>query len=244
MSDTARHDATSPTEGRHTLTVRDVETMLAEAGVQRSHRHVLRLCQSGMLDAVKIPGGPSGAEWYVAPQSVPKAIGDLKQIDTQRARRIATQPAMSGLGAPADPLSSGTAIAGRVAAEHVTSTPSNNSERGETSPDMSRHDAPQDDIFTHPYVLRLEDRITKLEAKYEAQVRRTEDIQIKSQEKLLELQRMTAVGQSQTLAEFMLKARNWALGSPAESDEHSGSEHTASEPKPVDNSATRTNMTS
>jgi hypothetical protein len=40
-----------------------------------------------MLDAVKVPGGPSGEEWYVAPVSVPKAIGDLKQIDAQRAPR-------------------------------------------------------------------------------------------------------------------------------------------------------------
>src|SRR5438477_12583166 len=96
MSDTARHDAPQPDDLRHTLTVREVEALLANAGVQRSHRHVLRLCQSGMLDAVKIPGGPSGEEWYVAPASVPKAIGDLKQIDAQRARRSAPQQAVRG----------------------------------------------------------------------------------------------------------------------------------------------------
>ena len=56
MSDIPRHDAPQPDDVRHTLTVRDVERVLAEAGVQRSHRHVLRLCQSGMLDAVTIPG--------------------------------------------------------------------------------------------------------------------------------------------------------------------------------------------
>ena len=77
---------------------------------------------------------------------------------------------------------------------------------------VARHDASQLDIFEHPYVKRLEDRIDKLEAKYEAQVRRTEEIQIRSQEKLLELQRMTAVGQSQTLADFMIKAKDWILG--------------------------------
>ncbi len=95
-SDIARRDAPQPdiVEARHTLSVRDVELMFAQAGVQRSHRHVLRLCQSGMLDAVKIPGA-SGVEWYVAPASVPKAIGDLKQIDAQRARRSETQPAAS-----------------------------------------------------------------------------------------------------------------------------------------------------
>ena len=85
-----------------------------------------------------------------------------------------------------------------------------------TEPDMTRRVANDLDIFEHPYVKRLEDRIDKLEAKYEAQVRRTEDIQIRSQERLLELQRMTAVGQSQTLADFMLKAKSWLLGQGSE----------------------------
>ena len=68
------------------------------------------------------------------------------------------------------------------------------------------------DVYEHPYVRRLEQQIEKLEIKYEAQIRRTEDIQSRSQEKILELQRMTAVGQSETLAQFMLKAKDWFLG--------------------------------
>jgi hypothetical protein len=59
---------------------------------------------------------------------------------------------------------------------------------------------------------RLEDRVDKLEAKYEAQVRRTEEIQIHSQEKILELQRMTTIGQNKTLADYMLKAREFLIG--------------------------------
>ena len=60
MTDTeiARHVAPERDDVRHTLTVRDVEKLFADASVQRSHRHVLRLCQSGMLDAVRIPGTP------------------------------------------------------------------------------------------------------------------------------------------------------------------------------------------
>lgn len=83
------------------------------------------------------------------------------------------------------------------------------------------------DIFEHPYVRRLEDRIDRLEAKYEAQVRRTEEIQIKSQERLVELQRMTAVGQSQTLADFMLKAKHWVLGAGQEETGREGEQHAA-----------------
>ena len=68
-------------------------------------------------------------------------------------------------------------------------------------------------VYEHPYVLRLERQIDKLEQKLDDQIRRTELIQTASQERLLELQRMTAVGQSQTLANFMLKARDWFGGS-------------------------------
>ena len=99
MPDIARYSAPQPdtVAARHTLTVSQVEALLAQQGVQRSHRHVLRLCQNGMVDAVKVPGGPSGDQWYVAADSVPKAIGDLKQIDAQRAaRHSALQPAVAG----------------------------------------------------------------------------------------------------------------------------------------------------
>ena len=101
MPDIPSHDATQPDEARHTLTVRDVERMLAEAGVQRSHRHVLRLCQSGMLDAVKIPGGPSGEEWYVAAVSVPKAIGDLKEPGAHCLTKIVTGELIARTGGAA-----------------------------------------------------------------------------------------------------------------------------------------------
>ena len=211
MPDTARHGAPlpDPFEARHTLTVREVEVLLANAGVQRSHRHVLRLCQAGTLDAVKIPGGPSGEEWYVAPPSVPKAIGDLKQIDAQRARRDTLRPAVSEDDAAdkASKIDQDTARHG--APQHGTSSSQAIDEKGETQHAMPRHVVPEPDIFNHPYVKRLEDRVDKAEQKYEAQVRRTEEIQMKNQEQLVELQRMTAVGNSETLANFMLKAKDW-----------------------------------
>lgn len=211
-TDIARHVAPQPDDVRHTLTVRDVEKLLGDAGVQRSHRHVLRLCQSGMLDAVKIPGGPSGEEWYVAPASVPKAIGDLKQIDAQRARRGTTQPAMADHDTPETPSDINPDTAGRSAPQPDVSKADNIGDRGETEPAVARHGATDTDIYGHPYVKKLEERVENLEAKYEAQVRRTEEIQLNGTKQLLELQRMTAVGNSQTLADFMLKAKDWILG--------------------------------
>ena len=91
------------------------------------------------------------------------------------------------------------------------------SEKGSvTEPVMARHGATELDIYEHPYVKRLESQVEKWETKYEAQVRRTEEIQIRHQEKLVELQRMTTIGQSKTLADFMLQAKNWIVGDQPE----------------------------
>lgn len=217
MPDTPSQSAAQHAAARHTLSVREVETLLTQAGVQRSHRHVLRLCQSGMLDAVKIPGGPSGDEWYVAPASVPKAIGDLRQIDERRERRSAPEPAMAHtvaaeserVFAPDTARHSTPEPAATVAVAIDNPTP--------PEPDMARHGATDLDVYDHPYVKRLERQVEKLEAKYEAQVRRTEEVQLKAHDKLVELQRMTTIGQSKTLADFMLQAKNWLVG-PAPDD--------------------------
>ena len=226
MPDTARHDAPQPDDVRHTLTVREVEALLAIAGVQRSHRHVLRLCQSGMLDAVKVPGGPSGEEWYVSPASVPKAIGDLKQIDAQRARRSTTQPATSHHDAADISETNDHDTAGHGATQRDASDTKDKDEREVTDPAAARHGTADHAIYEHPYVKRLEATVEKLEAKYDAQVRRTEEIQLNGAKQLLELQRMTAVGQSQTLADFMLKAKDWVLGPGAEAANRGVETHT------------------
>ena len=224
MPDIARNATPEPdiVDARHTLSVREVEAMLANAGVARSHRHVLRLCQSGLFDAVKIPG-PSGDEWFISPSSVPKAIGDLQQIETHKARRGAPHPAMSpvDVGGESTAIKDGTAS--HDVAEPAMSLFAEVQPNAKSEAELARHGPPRDDIYEHPYVRRLEDRCEKLEAKLDAQVRRTEEIQIRSQEKLLELQRMTAVGQSQTLAEFMLKAKDLILGRGAEADKDQAS---------------------
>ena len=149
-----------PVAARHTLTVRHVEALLAQEVVHRSHLHVLRLCQNGMPDAVKVPG-PSGDEWYVAPVSVPKAIGDLKQIDAQRAaRHSGAQHAVSGHGA--------TGLTGEIerdAARHsaprqATSEKENMIEKGETSLDMPGHDHASASVsgYVTQLTKRLEDK--------------------------------------------------------------------------------------
>lgn len=228
MEHTARHGAPQPDEVRHTLTVRDVEVLLAQAGVQRSHRHVLRMCQTGMLDAVKFPGGPSGDQWHVTPASVPKAIGDLKQINEQRARRSAPRPAMTDLVVAELEPETNTDLAGRSTPQPATSGAEDIDDASPAQPAMARHGALEHDIYEHPYVKRLEAQVEKVERKYDDQVRRTEEIQLKSQQQIIELQRMTAIGQSQTLADFMLQAKEYFLGSATEPEKRKLSDHPTS----------------
>ena len=96
MSDAAGHGTQQLDTGevRHTLSIHDVERELVAAGVPRSHRQVVRYCETGMLDAVKVPG-PSGAQWFVSPASLPKVIGDLRQWQAQRAGHTQPRPAMA-----------------------------------------------------------------------------------------------------------------------------------------------------
>lgn len=241
--DTASHGEPQPDNGevRHTLSIPQVEAALADAGVPRSRRQVLRYAESGMLDAVKVPG-PTGDQWFVSPACLSKVVGDLKQWEAQRAGHSAPKPAMSDHDAVQKPhnINPDTASHGQPRPGMSVSETSDEQGKGsKTQPDMPRHGLTELDIFEHPYVLKLEERNEKLEQKLEAQVRRTEQIQTDAQKQLIELHRMTAVGQSETLANFMLKARGWLSGgkpdgaapvAPSTETQHAA-EHTVDNPQ-------------
>lgn len=215
MTDTASHDALQPVAvaARHTMTVREVEAELIKANVHRSHRTILRLCQSGAFDAIKIPA-PSGDEWYVSPVSVPKVIGDLQQMDEQRARRGAPQLVMSFDDAPGVPDYSKTVMPGHDAPRPVMTVAPDNPTRP-TQGATARHTAPDVDIYEHPYVRQLEERASRFEKKYDDLVLRNEEREARRDKDMIELQRMITVGQSETLANFMLKAKDLILGTGA-----------------------------
>jgi len=218
-TDMASHGSPQPDNGehRHTMTVEDVEAALVTAGVPRSHRQIVRYCQNQMLDAVSIPG-PHGKQWYISPASIPKVIGDLKQWEGQRDGQRPTPLDMTNHVQVQIPHSINADMASRGEPLPAMSNEKFSQKNTETQPATASRGSPDLDIYEHPYVKRLEDRVEKLEAKYEAQVRRTEEIQLKSQAQLVELQRMTAVGQSQTLADFMLKAKDWLLGQGSDAE--------------------------
>ena len=220
MPDTSGHDATRRDE-LHTMTVRELEAKIAAAGVLISHRQILRHCEGGTFDAQKLPATNNIKEWFIAPASVEKGIADIKTLQEQRARRVASRPDMSGNGMTKTTIKTDNDMSGHDVTRPDMPEKEIGEDLGATRPDMTRHVPSDLDIYEHPYVKRLEAQVDKLEKKYDDQVRRTEEIQINGQKQILELQRMTAIGQSQTLADFMLKAKDWILGQgsdPAKSE--------------------------
>lgn len=221
MPDTSSHDATRR-DDVHTISLTELETHILKAGIVMSRRQITRHCKSGTFDAIKLPAINNIENWYVSPASVEKGIADIKALRALRDSHVETRLDVTGHDAP--PVTSNEALNHeRDMSSHDATRPDVSKQQlspgaGETYPDTSRH-VETIDIFEHPYVKRLEAQVEKWEGKYHDQVRRTEDIQMKSTQQILELQRMTAIGQSETLADFMLKAKDWILGQGSETPE-------------------------
>lgn len=227
MPDNSGHDATRR-DALHTLTVRDLEAAIASAGVVMSRRQLVRHCKSGTFDAVKLPATNNVEEWFISPASIEKGIADIKVLQEQRLRRDASRPDATRAPSSAIANKLDTAMAGPDATRPDMTDNDVQHEIDATRQDTSRPVVTSDiDIYEHPYVRRLEAQVDKWEGKYLEQVRRTEDIQLDHRKELIELQRMTAVGNSQTLADFMLKAKDWILGPRKEPDAESGPTITA-----------------
>ena len=140
MPDTVGHGAPQhDSDGlRHTMSLKEAEAQLSAAGVPRSHRHIVRLCKCGAFDAAKRPGG-SGDEWFIAPQSVPKVIGDLRSIEEARARHSQTERAVSDHVTPEKPNNANSDTAGHGAPQHAASDTKNKEDGGAPQPDTSRY---------------------------------------------------------------------------------------------------------
>jgi hypothetical protein len=166
MDDTARHSAPQQDmDGRrHTMSLSTVAADLQAAGVPRSHRHIVRLCKSGALDAGKYPGA-SGDEWFVAPNSIPKVIGDLHALDEARARRSALQHDTSIHVAVETAPKIDQDTARYSTPQHDVSREHPSDKTSETQPDLARHSTPDRDVGGEPdpamsrYVTQLEKRI-------------------------------------------------------------------------------------
>jgi hypothetical protein len=207
---------------RYQISLNEVARRFIDAGLPRSEKTLRRYCTQGKLDAVQSDGPTSREQWYVRESSIAPLIGELLQIHghTDMAGHGAAVPDIVQHETKENPTDPGMDVAALGSAMPDVAEPPPDKEILDRSPAYDRAFALE--IFEHPYVKKLEDRIDRLETKYEAQVRRTEEIQLKAQERLVELQRMTTIGQSKTLADFMLQAKNWIVGGEPHDDTAAG----------------------
>jgi hypothetical protein len=183
-TDLSRQAAASP-DSEYTLTIDDALERYDRAGLPRTARSVQRYCAKGHLDCRRIET-PFGEKYMISPTSVARHIAYIEEV----------RPTVTGRD-----LS-------RQVATHVVEENKDDKERqlDPTERDLSRQAATDLDIFEHPYVKRLEAEVEKWQGKFEEQVQRTQKVLETANENLIQLQQAAAVANSQTLADFLLKA--------------------------------------
>lgn len=225
MTDEPRQVATSTDE--YTLTIEEAQQRYEHAGYPRTTRSIQRYCANGHLDCLR-QETTVGDKYRITPASVACHIAQIAELASATGRDLARQDA-TPVAHIVEPLPNGDQPLKpaptypdepRPVATRRDVGPGDRDAGSEASP--RRGDRDTLDIYEHPYVKKLEERNEKLMDLYLDQVRRTEDIQIKSHERLVELQRMTTIGQSKTLADFMLQAKQWLVGPPPSESSEAG----------------------
>ena len=230
-TDLSRQAATT-TDTEYTLTIDEALAQYERAGYPRTPRSVQRYCAKGHLDCRLIETS-FGEKYLITPASIAKHIAYIDEV-----RPFATGRDRSHLvaGEHTDEISHDEprhqATTGPDKSRPVATDVVDENQRDDerklhaTEPDLSRRVATDLDIFEHPYVKRLESEVEKWQGKFEDQVRRTQEVLESSNHNLMELQRTTAVANSQTLAEFILKAGRFLKSpfSPGEGEQETTEE--------------------
>ena len=230
MIDQPRQVATSPDE--YTLTIKEAQQRCEHAGYPRTSSSIQLYCANRHLDSLR-QETTFGDKYRISPASVARHIAQIAELASATGHDQ-SRPSATHVAHIVEPLPSGdqprqpaptSPDEPRPVATRRDDQPADLDVGSEPSARRSHRD--ELDIYEHPYVKKLEERNEKLMDLYLDQVRRTEDIQIKSHERLVELQRMTTIGQSKALADFMLQAKQWLVGpAPTESPKAGDSEPT------------------
>ena len=222
--DLSRQDATIP-DSEYTLTIKDAGALYQRAGLSRTPRTIQRYCKSGHLVSRPIDTRFGGEQYLITPASVAVHIAYLKEVrPASTGRDMSRQDAthveqQQSDGEPRLEAPTSPDLSRPVATQAVEENQGGDEGQPHaTERDQSRRVATDLDIFEHPYVKRLEAEVEKWQGKFEDQVQRTQEVLVSSNQNLMELQRTTAVANSQTLADFILKAGRF-LKSPFTTEE-------------------------
>ena len=232
-------ETSSATPHDYTVSLNHVMDRFNAEGIGRTKRRLAELCQRGVLEGKKFKT-THGETWFVTQASLDAAVQQIKTEErlaaaaagdsklepgAASASRLArsseepphqeqmtprdtdARPATVNYGTMAEP-----AGAGARRRQPADGGPDSGLRQG-SQPDLSSVD-----IFSHPYVIKIEQRNEQLEKKLDDQIRRTETIQREAFDRLVELQRSSQIAQSQTLADFFIKTRDYLLGRSANAE--------------------------
>jgi len=146
MSDTPGHVA-SRRDDLHTVTLKELEAKIIQAGILMSRRQIMRHCKAGTFDAQKFPATNNVEEWFIAPASVDKGIADIRTLQAHRSRRDWSRRDMSDSDEPGTVLKTDADMSGHVATRPDVPQQQNQDNREDAGSDTSR------------YVQQLETRI-------------------------------------------------------------------------------------
>lgn len=218
--DTSRQVATSP-DNEYSLTVEAAAEIYKQAGYHRTPRTIQRYCKLGHLIWRPTDTRFGKEKFLITPASVATHVAYLKEVGADPIGRdvsrhgAANEVAENNGDQPRQEASTSNDTSRQVATPLVSEI--NDEEPRHSHPtgrDVSRQAATDFDIFEHPYVKRLEGEVEKWQGKFQEQVLRTQKVLETANANLIELQRAAAVAQSQTLADFLLKAGQRFLKAP------------------------------
>ena len=206
------------------LTIEDAAERYEHAGHARTARTIQRYCASGHLDCRRLET-QFGEKYLITEASVAKHIAYIEEVrPTATGRDVSRQVGAESNKEPIDDMPRQEAPTGLDTSRPVATPVVQEKKDAEPRPpqatgrDTSRQAAADSDIFEHPYVKKFETEVEKWQGKFEDQVQRTQEVLEASNRNLMELQRTTAVANSQTLTDYLLKAGKF-LGSPFRSEE-------------------------
>jgi hypothetical protein len=211
-TDPSRPVATSH-DSEYSLTIEDAGALYQQAGLSRTPRTIQRYCEKGHLVSRLVDTSFGSEKYLITPASVTRHIAYLKEVrpaSTGRglSRHDATDVVAQHTHDEPRHEASTSPDLSRPVATHVVEENKGDEVRQSQATErvMSRQAATDLDIFEHPYVKKLEAEVEKWQEKYEDQVERTQEVLVSSNRNLMELQRTTTVANSQTLADYLLKA--------------------------------------
>src|ERR1700730_1870248 len=138
MDNTSGHDATRR-DDLHTMTLKELEAKIIQAGIVMSRRQIMRHCKAGTFDAQKLPATNNVEEWFIAPDSVEKGIADIKTLQALRSRRDATRRDTSDDDVVETALKMNTDTSGHDASRRDVSENGTKDDRGAAQPDTTRY---------------------------------------------------------------------------------------------------------